>query len=793
MPSASARAKIASKKAAASARAQKPSDVVPSQPAPGSLDAGDTRVYDKVLFPASLTARQRAILHEIAEEHGFAHNSDDVEGQRQISICSKTRSSDTTKVLSDDGAAVSDKDLCAVLKETLNIDASKAFSSSHSNGSAAAKLPQKGALQKNCKVLTVEDYVSQTLPLLELEKDAEVAQAQDSIAQSRPEAAQARGRALLNLRVQDAEGGLLGRTLLTLVSNKGGGALAGVPLSAHKVRPHDVVELRPSKGDASQPAIASGIVHRVWDTSIVVAVEEMPDEGLEQPLRLDKLANEVTYKRLRETLEALRGAQASSVLVDVLFGRAMPRFVQNPPAWTMRNARLDASQQRAVSRGLAAKDIALIHGPPGTGKTTAVVELIQQEALRGNKVLAAAASNVAVDNLVERLTAADPKLVVVRVGHPARLLPQVLSASLEAHVAASDNSALAKDCRRDIKAANTALLKLSRKDYSERRALRAELKALQKEERRRQQRAVDEVLKRATVVCTTLTGVLMRDLRDLQFDVAIVDEAAQALEAATWSALLRAPRAILAGDHLQLPPTIISDAAAKKGLSRTLFERLQGMYGDSISEVLTVQYRMHAAIMEWSSQELYHGKLTAHASVASHTLSDVQGVDGENEALGPLVLLDTAGCGMEEAADEDSDSKWNEGEAKVALAHADRLLAAGLQPASIGIITPYNAQVHLMKSMRTEDMSAMEVSSVDGFQGREKEAIIISMVRSNDSGKIGFLADQRRMNVAVTRARRHCCLICDSECVGKDAFLGRLVQYFETNGAYLSAAELVSE
>ena len=251
---------------------------------------------------------------------------------------------------------------------------------------------------------------------------------------------------------------------------QGGGTLGSVPLPAHKVTPHDVVELRPSKGDASQPAIANGIVHRyarlmrghisqaasvcssftqrperhwqlpdegklnsvvcfcrVKDTCIIVAVEEMPDEGLDQPLRVDKLANEVllsanqissssqsayhegkvafarpcgreeflcvqqvTYRRLRETVEALGGAQsatnASNTLVDVLFGCTMPRFAQNPPAWAPRNARLDASQRRAVARALAAKDIALIHGPPGTGKTTAVVELILQEAARGNKV-----------------------------------------------------------------------------------------------------------------------------------------------------------------------------------------------------------------------------------------------------------------------------------------------------------------------------------------------------------------------------------------------------------------------
>ncbi|GFR40163.1 hypothetical protein Agub_g720 [Astrephomene gubernaculifera] len=687
-----------------------------------------------------------------------------------------------------------------------------------------------------------------------MEREAEIAQANEETSTCSPETAQARGRALLNLRLDDVEGGLLGRTLLTLVSNKGYGA-GGPPaeLPPHKFGPHDVVAIRPSRGPSDGPALVSGVIYRVRETSIVVAVDEAPEEGLDQPVRLDKLANEVTYQRLQGTLDALlrvRGGTAATpdgrllpggTLVDVVFGRREARFAAAARAWQPLNGGLDESQRAAVTLALSSQDVALVHGPPGTGKTTAVVEIILQEVARGSRVLAASASNIAVDNLVERLVRADPKIKLVRLGHPARLLPQVLDSSLEAHVLRSDNSALARDCRAEIKDINSRLLKLGPRDRAERRALRGDLRRLAKEERQRQEAAVKEVVRGSQVVCCTLTGVAHRQLEAELFDVAVVDEAAQALEAATWGALLRARRAVLAGDHLQLPPTVVCDEAARLGLGRTLFERLQRSL-PAASAMLTVQYRMNKAIMQWSSDELYEGKLTAHESVAEHTLADVQaaaaaapkaapatksgkaavgakkatgkgkaaakapppssaaasaGAAADADAAQPLpvlLLIDTAGCGYDEQQEAEGSSYANAGEAKAVMAHVQRLIKRGIPAADIGVITPYNAQVALLKEMRQERIgSGLEISSVDGFQGREKEAVVISMVRSNESGEVGFLSDRRRMNVAVTRARRHCALVCDSETVSNDGFLKRLVEYFTAHGEYSSAAELVPD
>lgn len=430
-------------------------------------------------------------------------------------------------------------------------------------------------------------------------------------------------------------------------------------------------------------------------------------------------------------------------------------------------------------------------------------------------MLACAASNIAVDNLVERLASVElpasnkgrRAIGVVRVGHPARLLPKVLDNSLEAKVLHSDDSALAKDCRNEIREINKRLMKLGRKDRAERMALRKDLRQLAKEEKKRQERAVSSVLSSAQVICATLTGVGTRQLSQLPpFDIVVIDEAAQALEPACWAALLRGRKAVLAGDHLQLPPTVTSEEAAKGGLLTTLFERCHTAWGPASSVMLDTQYRMNEKIMRWSSNELYDGKLVAHETVAGHTLGDLpirvasSGGDGAAavtaDELPVLLLIDTAGCGMDEGQGEGSESKCSPREAEVAMAHVRRLLAAGISAKDIGVITPYSAQVAMLRDIRNASCSAqaagaLEISTVDGFQGREKEAVVISMVRSNNSGEVGFLADNRRMNVAVTRARRHCCIICDSDTVKADAFLGRLVRYFEDNGEYECAEEVL--
>ncbi|CAL5401989.1 unnamed protein product [Camellia sinensis] len=651
---------------------------------------------------------------------------------------------------------------------------------------------------KNSSAMSLEQFVSTMAPLLDLEKEAEISASMTSGATRTLDAAQKKGSSILNLKCVDAQTGLMGKSLLEFQSTKGD------VLLAHKFGIHDVVVLKPNKADLGSPPLGQGVVYRLKDSSITVAFDDIPEEGLNSPLRLEKGANEVTYCRMKDTLiqlskEVLRGPAAD--LVPVLFGERPPTVSKKDVTFSLFNTNLDHSQSSclhfrtlkqflfcfkkdAISKALSSKNIFLLHGPPGTGKTTTVVEIILQEVKRGSKILACAASNIAVDNIVERLVPHRVKLV--RVGHPARLLPQVLDSALDAQVLRGDNSSLANDISKEMKALNGKLLKT--KDKNSRRDIRRELKTLSKEERERQVLAVADVIKSSDVVLMTLIGALSRKLEGTSFDLAIIDEAAQALEIACWIALLKVR------DHLQLPPTIQSVEAEKKGLGRTLFECLADLYGDEVTSMLTVQYRMHELIMTWSSKELYNSKIEAHPCVAAHMLYDLEGVKKSSSTEPTLILIDIAGCDMEEKKDEE-DSTMNEGEAEVAITHAKRLVQSGVQASDIGIISPYAAQVVLLKMMRSNEdkLKDMEISTVDGFQGREKEAIIISMVRSNSKEQVGFLSDRRRMNVVVTRARRQCCLVCDTETVTGDGFLKRLIEYFEEHGEYLSASKYGNE
>ncbi|BAT85287.1 hypothetical protein LR48_Vigan03g218000 [Vigna angularis] len=637
------------------------------------------------------------------------------------------------------------------------------------------------------KPLSLQQFISVTAPLLDLEKEAEISSSIATGASRNLDTAQKRGSTILNLKCIDVQTGLMGKSLIEFQSTKGD------VLPAHKFGTHDVVVLKLNKADLGSPALGQGVVYRLKDSSITVAFDDIPEDGLNSPLRLEKVANEVTYRRMKDALIQLsKGVHRgpASDLIPVLFGERQPAVSKKDISFTPYNRNLDQSQKEAVLKALSSKNAFLLHGPPGTGKTTTVVEIILQEVKRGSKILACAASNIAVDNIVERLVPHRVKLV--RVGHPARLLPQVLDSALDAQVLRGDNSGLANDIRKEMKALNGKLLKT--KDRNTRKDIQRELRTLSKEERKRQQLAVTDVLKSADVILTTLIGAFSKKLDSTSFDLVIIDEAAQALEIACWIPLLKGSRCILAGDHLQLPPTIQSVEAEKKGLGRTLFERLAETYGDEITSMLTVQYRMHELIMDWSSKELYNSKIKAHASVSAHMLYDLDGVKRTSSTEPTLLLVDTAGCDMEEKKDEE-DSTFNEGEAEVTVAHAKRLVQSGVLPSDIGIITPYAAQVVLLKMLKNKEdrLKDVEISTVDGFQGREKEAIIISMVRSNSKKEVGFLSDRRRMNVAVTRSRRQCCLVCDTETVSGDGFLKRLIEYFEEHGEYLSASEYQNE
>jgi superfamily I DNA and/or RNA helicase len=448
---------------------------------------------------------------------------------------------------------------------------------------------------------------------------------------------------------------------------------------------------------------------------------------------------------------------------------------------------LNPPQQDAVRFALSADDVGIIHGPPGTGKTTTLAEVIYQAVQRGDRVLASAPSNTAVDNLLERLVSLMPS--VIRVGHPARVFEALRGHTLDELVDNDPSTDVIRDMRREVQ----DLIRAAGKDFRgrdghrRRRELFAQAGQLRGQIRALERSVIQSVIDSADVVCTTTT--IDDDLLgDRQFDLVVIDEACQCTLPSVWQAVLRADRLILAGDHCQLPPTVLSEEAARAGMRESLMQRLIARESDEVFRRLTVQYRMHQSIMRFSSDIFYDHSLVADASVKSHRLCDLHGVAESPLTTDPIEFIDTAGAEFDEQVEADGESKLNEKEANLIVRLIRELMDAGIAPEQIGVIAPYAAQVRLLRGRL--DVSGLEIDTVDGFQGREKEAILLTMVRSNEHGEIGFLGDTRRTNVAMTRARRKLIVVGDSATLGTHKFYAAMLEYFEKSGAYRSVWEM---
>jgi ATP-dependent RNA/DNA helicase IGHMBP2 len=577
-----------------------------------------------------------------------------------------------------------------------------------------------------------------------------------------------RGIALADVEAE-AEGVLAGRALVTY--GRGGRPLAGGRIGVGSIVRVDA--RRDPRNDAP-----TGVVARRSRTRVAVAFDEPPPDwaaGGRVVLTLEP--SPVTWDRLDSAVRRLRDDAAGKRWRGVLAGGPL-RFLDRPRV-APEPAGLNAEQRSAFDLAERAEDVALVHGPPGTGKTTVLVEIVRAAAARGERVLASAPSNLAVDNLVERLVASG--LDCVRLGHPARVLPAVLAHTLEAKAAQREEARIAEGLVEEALSLRRAAAKRRGKRgpgrFSAARGKERDARALFAEARALEERAEAAVLDRAQVVLATLTGLDAGPLAGRRFDLAAVDEATQATEPAVYLALLRADRVVLAGDPLQLPPTILSAEAQAGGLGLSLFERLATLHGDAARVTLAEQHRMNERIMRFPSEALYGGALRAHPSVAAHAL------DGE-----PLLFVDTAGAGHEESTPEGSDSRQNEGEAEVAAREVERILALGVLPADVAVISPYDAQVQRLRQLLAHHLDVgLEVDTVDGFQGREKEAVVVSLVRSNDAGEVGFLSDVRRMNVAITRARKKLVVVGDSATVARHPFYEAFQRYAEAIGGWRSA------
>lgn len=616
--------------------------------------------------------------------------------------------------------------------------------------------------------------------LLELERQAERSRlAQDK--QQLPLAElEARGLVVLDVETTEENVGLGGRHLVTFMHE------SKRRLST-RLGPGDILAVSPRKAEVESPP--TGTVVSATRTSVVVAFERPPPPWMgEGRLRLDVTANDVTFERAKLALkrwEAMDSGQKRDRR-EVLLGNSPPRF-DRPPTFTPSRP-LNPEQLDAVSLALSARDVALVHGPPGTGKSTVLSELAIQWARQGKRILCTAASNAAVDHLLELCL--DAGLNAIRVGHPARVLPHLQKHTLDLLVEDHPDRKLARELFEDAfdllgYARKQRSRGRSRERFSNAREASGEAYKMMDDARVLEKKALGSILDGAQVVCATLSMLEGSVLRSQEFDVALLDEATQAIEPLSLLAFLKAPTVVLAGDPQQLAPTVISMDAAKQGLGRSLFERLLADYGDDVKRMLKEQHRMHETIMRFPSDATYGGQLRAHPAVAQRTLAPL--LKAELDAP-PVLFVDTAGKGFDESKAPQTESLRNEGEAELIVARVRALLTSGLAASDIAVISPYRAQAQLLREL-LQDVPELEVDTVDAFQGREKEAVLVSLVRSNAAQQMGFLEDLRRLNVAITRPRRHLFVTGDTATLSAHPLYGKWIDFITSAGGYRSAWE----
>lgn len=503
-------------------------------------------------------------------------------------------------------------------------------------------------------------------------------------------------------------------------------------------------------------------------------VVALPDSGRivdlqrQDALGVQLFFDETSYRLMFEALDRVIRARSGRLadLRDIFYTKApASRYT----FYAMRFPWLNASQEKAVNEVLWAKDVAVVHGPPGTGKTTTLVEAIFETLRRESQVLVCAQSNMAVDWISEKLV--DRGINVLRIGNPTRVNDKMLSFTYERRFEAHPDYPQLWSIRKAIRE-----LRQQRKhaDSWHQKMDRLKSRATELELRIR-----SSLFGEARVIASTLTGAANRVLEGEKYSTLFIDEAAQALEAACWIAIRKAGRVILAGDHCQLPPTVKSIMALKGGLGKTLMERIVENKPETVT-LLKMQYRMNEQIMKFSSEWFYHGMVESAPTVSHRGILDYDT---------PMMWIDTAECDGKEEFVGENFGRINRAEAELTLQTLQQYLEKiGKQrileeSIDVGIISPYRAQVQLLrKELRKREFfrpyrHLLTVNTVDGFQGQERDIILISLVRSNDGGDIGFLRDLRRMNVAITRARMKLIILGSSETMTSHPFYKKLYEY----------------
>ncbi len=505
----------------------------------------------------------------------------------------------------------------------------------------------------------------------------------------------------------------------------------------------------------------------VPDANVVAEIQAYERVGVQ--LSMD----EYTYQLMLRALDRVAKAKGNRLaqLRDLFYNKSKTEKFSFAP---LRFPWLNTTQEHAVNEVLLAKDVAIVHGPPGTGKTTTMVEAIYETLRRENQVLVCAQSNMAVDWISERLM--DRGVEVLRVGNPTKVNDKMLSFTYERRFEAHPDYPQLWAIRKAMRELRSAKRRGSDSYHQK-------MDRLKSRETELELRINNELFNSARVIACTLAGSANRVLQGMKFTTLFIDEAAQALEAACWIAISKANRVIFAGDHCQLPPTVKCLEAIKGGLARSLMERIVES-NPQVVTLLQVQYRMNDAIMRFSSEWFYHGQVESAPEVKYRSILDLDT---------PITWVDTAQLNIEahEELVGETYGRINRAEAQLTITTLQQYFERlGRQRViddrlDVGIISPYRAQVQLLRRMLRKSAyfkplrHLITVNTVDGFQGQERDIIVISMVRHNDQGQIGFLRDLRRMNVAITRSRMKLFIIGDAPTLTRHPFYRKLYLYIQ--------------
>ena len=520
----------------------------------------------------------------------------------------------------------------------------------------------------------------------------------------------------------------------------------------------------------------SAVISYVQDNKMVVVLpgpQVLPELVVTGELGVQLYFDDTSYKTmfaaLREVAEAKGNRTAR--LREGLLGKAPALRRETGP---VRFPWLNASQEKAVNQVLCAKEVAVVHGPPGTGKTTTLVEAVYETLHRENQVMVSAQSNTAVDWIAEKLV--DRGIPVLRIGNPTRVNDKMLAFTYERRFEAHSDYPELWQIRKTIREMTGRLRKSGRED---RERLHNQLTKLRVRATGLEIRIDTELFTEARVIACTLVGAASRVLERKRFSSLFIDEAAQAIEAACWIAISRADRVILAGDHCQLPPTIKCIEAARGGLGRTLLEKVV-LHKPETMSLLKIQYRMHEDIMRFPSRWFYHDELEAAPEVKYRGILDFDT---------PVSWIDTSELDLQEKAVAEGTGRLNTGEAELLVRELKNYMERiGIrrileEHIDFGVISPYRAQVHYLRHLLKKEpffrpcRRLITVHTVDGFQGQERDVIMISLVRANEKGQIGFLRDLRRMNVAITRARMKLLILGEAVTLTRHPFYRELYEY----------------